>query len=296
MLSKLSFSGHDSFPCKQFWLKKVFDFSKAGNSFIDELAVVELGVGKNMVSSMRYWGKSFGIIDNDDTPTEFGDFIFSDSGKDPFLEDIGTIWLLHYNLIKTGKASIYSFLFNEFRKERLDFTKEQFHFFLQRKCDENSSVSYNENTINTDINVLLRNYSKSDKDIKVDIEDVFSNLFLDLNLIKHYQRKGIDEKLVDYFQLETDFRSDIPFQIILFAILDSLGESNSIGFRELQIANDSPGTVFLINADGLYEKIEQITDKYKDIVYSETAGNQVLQFKKNINKWEVLNEYYNQNI
>lgn len=294
MPSKLSFSGHDSFACKQFWLKKAFDFCKQESSFIDEHAVVELGVGKNMVGAIRYWARSFGIIDNFDTPTELGKFLFSENGKDPFLEDLGTLWLLHYNLIKTERASIYSLLFNEFRKERIDFTKEQFHLFLKRKCNEDSTVSYNVNTINTDINVLLRNYAKPITETKIDIEDVFSNLFLDLNLIKHYQKNGPDEKLVDCFQLESDFRTNLPFQIVLFAILDNIENNKSIGFRDLQIGQNSPGNIFLLNADGLYSKIEQITEHYKDIIYSETAGNQVLQINGELNKWNVLNEYYGQ--
>ena len=50
---KLSFSGHESFQCRSLWLKKGFDFVKAGRSFLNEDAVVELGVGKNMVSQCQ---------------------------------------------------------------------------------------------------------------------------------------------------------------------------------------------------------------------------------------------------
>src|SRR5690349_10337146 len=125
MSIKLSFSGHESFICKQFWLKKVFDFSIDKKDFNKETAVVELGVGKNMVASLRYWGRAFGIMDEKDHPTPLAKYIFGDRGRDPYLEDIGTIWLLHYYLLKRNKASIYSFVYNELRKERIDFTRDQ---------------------------------------------------------------------------------------------------------------------------------------------------------------------------
>lgn len=61
---KYTFSGHDSFQCRQLWLKKGFDFVKDGLDFNDEYSVVQLGVGKNMVSSISFWLKTFNNIDN----------------------------------------------------------------------------------------------------------------------------------------------------------------------------------------------------------------------------------------
>jgi hypothetical protein len=62
---KYVFSGHDSFQCRQLWLKKGYDFLQQGKNFNDEDAVVQLGVGKNMVSSIRFWLKAFSIIVTD---------------------------------------------------------------------------------------------------------------------------------------------------------------------------------------------------------------------------------------
>ncbi|HRW22723.1 MAG TPA: DUF4007 family protein, partial [Bacteroidales bacterium] len=59
MNEKLTFSGHETFHCRTFWLKKGYDFLVSGNNTFknEEAAVVELGVGKNMVASIRYWMK-----------------------------------------------------------------------------------------------------------------------------------------------------------------------------------------------------------------------------------------------
>ncbi|HMF72770.1 MAG TPA: DUF4007 family protein [Flavitalea sp.] len=291
MAVKIAFSGHESFICKQFWLKKVFDFAESNKRFNEEAAVVNLGVGKNMVASLRYWGRAFGVLDDNDVVSPLAKFIFGRNGKDPFLEDFGTIWLLHYNLVKTNKASIYNFIFNEFRKERVDFTKDQVHGFLKRKCEEISSSTYNANTITTDINVFLRNYVKPHRDDKIDVEDDFSGIMIDLDIVKAYKQRT-DQGMITRYKIEAQERRDLPVEIILYAILDNYNSQRSISFRELLTGFDSPGAIFTLTADSLYNKIELLTDKYEQIVYTETAGNQVVQIKGNLQKQTILNEYY----
>ncbi len=289
---KLQFSGHESFSCKHFWLKKGYDFVTNMQSFNNENAVVDLGVGKNMVNSIRYWCKSFNIIDDNDQITDFGRKIFSEDGYDPYLEDIGTLWLLHYSLLKRNKASIYSLIFNEFRRDRVDFTKDQLHSFLKRKCNEDtSSVKYNQSTVTTDINVFFRNYASPERKAKVDIEDVFSNIFIDLELIQEYKKISIDNKTEDCYRIEDGRRETLPYQIVLFAILDNYKET-TISFEQLQKGYNSPGNIFALNAEELYKKLITITEKYPGVIYSETAGIRTLQIKNHSNKWEILDEYY----
>jgi hypothetical protein len=290
-MNKLSFSGHGSFTCKQFWLKKVFDFSESKGSFSDETVVVDLGVGKNMVGSLRFWGKAFGILDEKDAPTDMATYLFGCKGKDIYLENYGTIWLLHYLLVKTGRASIYDLVFNEFRKERVDFTKEQLQAFLNRKCQEASPNTYNDSTVKTDINVFLRNYIKPEKDEKFEIEDDFSGLLIDLDLVKLFKQR-IDGAIIHWHRIEGQDRIDLPYQIVLYAILDNYHNQSSITFRELQVGQNSPGMVFALNAEGLYNKLQQIARHYKQITYTETAGNQLLQFRASLKPVQILNEYY----
>jgi hypothetical protein len=291
---KFQFSGHDSFICKHFWLKKGYDFIKSQGNFNDEAAVVKLGVGKNMVTAIHFWLKSFGIAGNANEYTDIGKFIFDDKkGVDPYLENLGTIWLLHYNLLKTGKASIYSLFFNEFRKGRFEFTKEQLLNFVKRKLEHGGQSNFTTNTINTDIGVFIRNYLKPNyKGTKIDVEDDFSRLMIDLDLMETYQSENAEGKLVEWYKVENKQRIDLPFEIVLFSILDNNQYGNSISFRELQNGFDAPGSIFAITEEGLYQKIEQITETYKDIIYTESEGVRELQFKNKPNKWEVLHEYY----
>lgn len=291
---KLYFSGHESFICKQFWLKKIFDYSNDQKSFNDETAVVQLGVGKNMVASLRYWGRAFGILDENDAPTEVAQYLFNRRGKDIYLEDFATVWLLHYHLIKTNRFSVSTLVFNEFRKERIEFTRDQLINFLVRKTKEYDSNTDNENTIERDSNVFIRMYSKPQRGENFEIEDDFTGILIDLDLIKRYKQRGLDGKLIEWYKIESEDRFDLPYQVVLFCILDNYDRQTSITFRELLTGQNSPGAIFALNADGLYNKLQQIVDKYKQVVYTETAGNQILQFKRLFNKYEILNEYYSQ--
>ena len=290
-MNKLSFSGHESFICRQFWLKKVFDFVQSKKSFNDETSVVDLGVGRNMVNSLRFWGRAFGIVNEKDEPTEIANYFFGKRGKDVYLEDFGTVWMLHYLLLKTNKSSIYNLVFNEFRKERIDFMKEQLLNFCIRKAREYKSNTENEKTIERDISIFLRTYTKPSKDEKVEIEDDFSGVLIDLDLVKHYKQR-IDNSIVNWYKIEGQDRIDLPYQIVLYAILDNYENQQSITFRELLVGHNSPGAVFALTAEGLYNKLQQIIQNYKQVIYSETAGNQLMQFKKLFNKEEILNDYY----
>ncbi len=97
-MANLVFSGHDTFYCRHYWLKKGYDHIASNRSFGDK-SVIQLGVGKNMVSSIRFWARCFGILDEDDKISPVAQQLLSDDGFDPYLEDRATLWLLHYFLV-----------------------------------------------------------------------------------------------------------------------------------------------------------------------------------------------------
>lgn len=293
---KLQFSGHDSFVCKHLWLKKGYDYLVDNKNFSSESAVVDLGVGKNMVNSISFWLKSFGLIDDKGKPNEISQYLFGKkAGADPYIENLGTVWLLHYKLIETNKASIYNLVFNQFRKGRSEFTKEQLLTFVKRLLDSERLKGFNANTVNTDIGVFFRSYLKPYyKESKIDIEEDFSSLLIDLDLISVHKAENAEGKLVDWYKIENKVQVDLPAEVVLFSILDNPAYGKSISFKDLLTGYNSPGVVFAINEEGLLSKIETITARYKSITFTESAGVRELQFRRTINKYDVLNAYYSQ--
>ncbi|MDZ7740467.1 MAG: DUF4007 family protein [Bacteroidota bacterium] len=157
-MNKMRFSGHESFPLRAFWPLKGYEFLADKKDFNQPESIVDLGVGKNMVSAIRFWLKSLGLTNEEENLNQIADYLFGNNGKDPFLEDIGTIWLLHYSLIKTKHASLYNLFFNEFSRDRVIFTKENLEQFIKYKFHKSNDNGYNAKTISDDISVLLRNY------------------------------------------------------------------------------------------------------------------------------------------
>lgn len=280
----LKFSGHETFHCRHFWLKKGYDFIIGNNSFSSPNAVVTLGVGKNMVSSIRHWLKVFGLTNEDEQLSEIAHIIFdTTTGLDPFLEYDGTLWLLHYKLLKTEIASIYPLIFKDFRKSKIDsqFTTAQLLKYLDKVSGGTSAK-----TLQNDINVFLKTYYKSKVTSIKNLEDELSSIFIDLNIIDTID-DGSSERV---YQLKVTEREEIPTSIFLYAILDTFENEVSISFDAIQ---EHVADLFACNAEGLELKIGAICEAYPFATYKEDAGRKELQIKGKQNKVQILNNYYN---
>lgn len=289
---KIGFSGHETFVCRTFWLKKGYDFVMAGRSFTQDDAVVFLGVGKNMVTAINFWLRGFNIYDREaNQSTELGDFLFE--GHDPFLEDSASLWLLHYAIVKSQKVFIFNAFFNGFTKEKSEFTKEHLVSFMKRKTEEEELKLFSDKTYDSDAAVFLRTYIRA-SDGKVDIEDETANLLIELNLISTFYKENTEGRPVQWYRVNRQDRRDLPLQILLFAITDRYGENTqSIAFSELLDGPDSPGTIFRLSERALENKLRELVNEYhEEISFSDTAGNRVLQINKTLNKWNILGEYY----
>lgn len=282
---RYSFSGHDTFYCRNYWLKKGLDHVWKGKRFNDE-AVISLGVGKNMVNAIRFWLRAFGVFDKKDAPSELANKIFRDDGFDPFCEDIATVWLLHYLLVTTEYSTIYSLIFNKLRKQRIEFNREHIQIFLERSC-RSANVRFNKNSIKKDVGVFLNNYTKPEKPKGVEAE--ISGLLYELDLVQRLDKSG----QLKWYKIENRVRPELPAEIILFCILTDERYGSSISFNELLNDYNSVGGVFALSSNGLMSKIEELLKKYKkQLVFTDDGGVRLLQIKKTINPWNVLNEYY----
>jgi len=279
---RYTFSGHESFYCKSLWLKKGYDFVNANNNFNSEDAVVHLGVGKNMVAAIRYWLRAFGLMEDGNT-TEIADFLFNnENGKDPYIEDLGTLWLLHYYLVKTELASIYKLFFVDFHKEKNnEFTRDQLLLFIRRKNSETDYAHlYNENTVKRDIGVLLQNYviPKQDKS-----NEDFSALLLNLNLI----RQSESESKALYFNIKG--KSELIPEIFLYAVVDDKKGEQIVSFDKLM----DMALIFCLNKAELIDIVLLLVKKYPQLLrYTDDGGIRQLFFLQEIDKNEILEKYY----
>ena len=297
-MNTLRFSGHESFQVRNLWLKKGYDFvvrpKQGEGNFNNELAVIDLGVGKNMVSSIRFWMKAFELLDEEsDEPTDLANYLFGLEGRDPFLEDRGTLWLLHYKLVKASKASIYHLVFNRFRKQRIEFQKSHLNNFLTSECDR-LDEKHSPNTIDKDVGVFLKNYVAPEPGQNRDyIEDQYASLLIDLQLVKRIKSQEVGEE--EWYKIESSDRELLPIEIFLYVILDNEAYGNSVSLHKLMNEDNGPGNIFALTPDALVEKIHEVTRRFEGIVYKDDAGIRELQFNKDFNKEAILDQYYGRN-
>ena len=286
-VKKYTFSGHESFPCKTLWLKKGYDFVVAGDDFNSPEAVIGLGVGKNMVASIRFWLRVFGVTEND-KPTVLADYLFNDqNGKDKYLEDIATLWLLHFNLVFLEEATLYNMFFCGVQRERTHFEREQVLTYVKmRMVEANKMTLFNANTVKKDIGVLLQNYTLPRK---AQSNEDFSTLLIDLDLI----RQSSEGK--DYY-FNVDGKRKVTKEIFLYGLLKLKKQQgdNTIPYDTIQ---EKIGLVFCMQDFETIEMLKQLASDYSQyFAYSDVAGIKQIQFTKELNVKQVLDDYYGKDI
>lgn len=280
MTNKFVFSGHESFSCKSLWLKKGYDFLVHDYNFNAPDAVVQLGVGKNMVSSIRFWMRAFMLTSKEEL-TPIAHYLFKDQGgADPFVEDLGTLWLLHFLLVTGGEATIYNWIFLRLQKERKEFTRIQVVNAVRRYMIEaEKGKSFNENTTKKDVAVFLQNYVEPQN---AHSNEDYTALLLDLNLIR-----TADEGKSYQFNIEG--KRQLPLEIFIYAIIKWKGENLSVDFSSIQELS----LIFCLSDMEAITLLQQADETYPELMhYSDVAGVRQLQFLKDCKAQDFLDKYY----
>lgn len=276
------FSGHETFPLRQLWLMKAVNYahqsitsSKKSPVFSGENAMLALGVGKNMVSSIAYWAKAADFLKNDGTPTVVADLIFGNpinnvEALDPWGESANTAWLVHWNLASSEeKCTAFWYAFNyetkaQFtRQELLDEISE----FVSRRGHKPSAL-----TIKRAVEVLLRSYLPNIACRSKSVSEEFVDPLLgDLGLLQSKSR--------DIFTMERRARPTLSPALFAYCLLDywmkHASESASLDFTKVMHDVGSPGKIFRLDENSVVRYLDQISREniaHGTILWSDQAG------------------------
>jgi len=210
---KVAFGRHETFPLRYGWLPKGFRaIQKDPKAFDSEDATTTLGVGKNMVRSIRYWLLATSVAENNRfglVPTQLGRSLLTDDGWDPYLEDDATIWLLHWMLSSApDQATVNFWFFNHFHKTVFSGQEAQTAFI--DFCKENVKARFAATTAKKDAAVLLRMYVRSRTAGPVPQEDTLDSPLAALNLLS-YSSTGRT------YESRMQARPELPVEIVAFA-------------------------------------------------------------------------------
>ena len=241
-----------------------------------------------MISSIHYWLKAFGILNVQGKETDFGKLIFHDQGFDPYLEDIGTQYLLHFNLIRNSSyASIYKLAFEDFRKTRIDleFTEEHLVDFVTKLLiREGESIS--EKSVKSDIKVFIRTYFSGSKRGSKSIEDDFASVLIGLGLINQIAGVLVDGSPL--YRINVSAQQALDPNLFLYMIMEKFEGQNSISVDQVQI---EVADKVLCNREGSEQKLSQLVENGL-IVYNQDAGRKEIQLKGSYSKLDLLTQYY----
>jgi len=249
---KNRFSGHQTFAFRYGWLEKGYRFALDGK-FSDENAIVALGVGKNMVESIKYWCEMTGNISNGEL-TEFAHNLLGEKGWDPYLEDDASLWLLHWQLITNSEffsagSAIFSFL------HKPEFSKRDVAEALSRLLEQETKKAPSDPVLMRDVDCYIRAYAGARRfEKKKKGEESFDCPLQELNLI-HPMTDA------EMYRFAIGPKLSLPPEIIGYAVWDYLNRGlsrNSIRIQEALYHEFSPGQVFMLDENTLIEAINSL--------------------------------------
>lgn len=293
------FAGHQSFALRNTWLTKgVTGCAERPDILRSDEAIVAFGVGKNMVDSIRYWCEATRMLKLDESydnnrgyyyqPTKMGRKLFIEEKWDPYLEDTGTLWLIHYLLATNwDQATTTCYLFNEFNQA--DFAVDELRDVIGQLAAQLPDARAAKSTVRRDVNVFLQLYAGRQRSARASIEDYLDCPLAELNLI-------VPDGQERTYAFSRGPKPTLPTAIVIFALNKYVAEYDNrqtFTFDELAYRTHSPGRVFKLDEPSLAEYLERISEATDGAWQpTETAGFRQMLVTAAVDGWQVLSDYY----
>lgn len=277
---KLKLKRHESFSIREGWLVKgIKNVKKDNKVFSSPDATDILGIGTNMVKSLKYWMLATRLIEEKNRNIELSEFGKLLDKYDPYLEDIFSWWLIHINMIlNVDDAYLYNLFFNKCGNKM--FTKREIYEQLS-KLLRNEKIDFNENILQDEANMIIKTYAI---DEKIDNpENNFICPLSELNLIKKIDRDTYEKNKPDYKKLN--------YLIVYYLIEYIIDEKNYISIDELIKSNNSPAKLLNLDKNLINEYLDEMK-RNNLIIINRTAGLNMIYMQKKLSLNEIMQEYY----
>ncbi|MCA9331276.1 DUF4007 family protein [Candidatus Saccharibacteria bacterium] len=257
---KPSFGGHEKFAFRDGWLKKGVDaVCEDPLIFSSDDALVVLGVGKNMVRSIRHWCLATNLFvegEGRKSPlslTPMGNQLMTDNAWDPFLEDTASLWLLHWQLVSnTTRSFVWHLVFNHFYEA--EFSKQSLAAFIQTQL-ERYSVSTTSRMIEREVDCFLRTYTVSVNTSR-SAEERLDCPLSELDLIRAVPQDNV-------YRLNTGPKATLPVEVFGYGLLTYLRSvaqhRRTVVVDECTYRPGSPGQIFRLDENSVIEYVESLS-------------------------------------
>lgn len=293
------FTGHETFPLRYGWLKKVVDALSSEDdraresTFNPDFAMSHFGVGKNMVMAMRHWALAAGVIETKDRNqyqvSDFGRRLLSDDGFDPYLEYPASLWLLHWKLAGTpDRTTTWYWAFNHYAAPQLD--REALMADIGRLARERGWTRVAKNTVRRDIDCFFRTYAFSKSKHGAVTEDSLECPLAELGLVAPTLTKGV-------YTFNRGPKDDLPGSVVAYALAEfwrRFTSAQTITVESLTHEPGSPGRVFKLDEQSMVEHLANIHAASDGAFrWTETAGlKQVIRTREDVDPLMLLELIY----
>lgn len=287
----MKFRAHETFFIRKGWLSKgMKHVLRKPNVFVDkeENPMDVLGIGSNMVKSLRYWLQAVGLTQEprtgrrDQTLTPLGNVIYA---HDRFIEEMGTLHLLHYKLATNKEdATAWYFFFNKFIAT--EFTREDFINSLQSYIlMSGESISVASRSLSEDFACIINTYVPRYKTnpSKVSPENNIDCPLGEIGLIDILAKKTFKKSIPSANTFD-------PW-IVLAIISDRANGRNQIGLNELLTAEGNIGRIFNLDSITMIEVLRRV-EKLGALKIIRTAGLDVVHLLKDYTFLDCVENYY----
>ena len=303
---QMKFKAHQSFAVRKGWLGKgLRTIADPNNAALlmpsnSRSAMDELGLGSNQVVALRYWMQALGLVQykrggrrREHELSTLGELIYD---KDPYTEELGTLWALHCNLAcAREEATSWYYFFNEFGMSV--FTRDDFSRGLERYIFTNSDKKdVSLKSLEDDFNCIVNTYIPRARTSKRrgSPESVIDGPLGELGLV------DIESRGARSYRKVGATPATLPALLVLYCVCtmrkrreeegSPLGQEIRLG--ELLDSPYSPGRVFNLDAVGLLSKLYELeNDDYVRI--NRTAGLDVVRLvDPDMNSVKCLGRYY----
>lgn len=299
----MAFAKHETFYIRDGWLYKgLTAVADNPNIFLDDAAPEMLGLGKNMVRSLRFWMQASGLSEEKRSDgrmaqflTPFGQYVYK---FDPYQELDGTVWLLHYHLISNDLlTTTWYWFFNHFVPTQFTFRDylTRLRSWANAQADEDTK-QVADSSLRKDFDCLIKTYLPSQQDASP--EDVLESPLTTLGLLSsHIDVDDETNKKVRLYRLESGVLDNIHPLVMLYVLLQAQEiYRQSARQVNLQIALREPcnvGRTFNIKPTDLEDTLSRLNDKYPDcrVLLTRTGGLDQITLPR-VPAQEVLNMYF----
>lgn len=298
-----TFARHETFHPRYGWFRKAYAVAYHDRDiFTRDDAPVEIGVGKNMVRAIRFWGLAAKLIVEDlqppnrrargVLPTRIGQALFGESGWDRYMEDPGTLWLLHWLLLAPpSRLPVWWLAFNEFNA--VEFTDDELEVATATQLDAVADwKSPSLSSLKKDVSAMLRTYAPAERSRRTGVDDSLDCPLRELNLIGRSAATG-------RYRFMLGPKATLPAVVVAYAVLDYVARvgtgGNTVTLSRLAHESGAPGQAFKLTEAELRAALEAALERTDALSLTTPSGATQLTWKQDPARVApaLLDDYYN---